>query len=155
MKVLYELMTPDGPHAVVVFGIPGIGKTTLLAKFAQDVRDRNNVFWLKIHEWLDVRGLLRPLAEFLSQEGRKGLEWLFSQSEQPRIGEILQILVNDLQGMPVLIIFDDVQKSEPGVREIISALINVLDELPQARLICATRDMPSFYSRGLVVKNIV
>ncbi|OPY31757.1 MAG: transcriptional regulator MalT [Methanomassiliicoccales archaeon PtaU1.Bin124] len=155
MRVLQELVSEDGPKAVVVYGIPGIGKTTLLAKFAQDVREQSNVFWLKIHEWVDVRGLLRPLAEFLSQDGKKGLEWLLSQAETPKIGEILQLLVNDLQGTPVLIIFDDVQKAEAGVRDIISALINIVDELPDVRLIFATRDMPSFYSRGLVVKNVV
>jgi tetratricopeptide (TPR) repeat protein len=155
MRALHDLVTLDAPRAVVIFGIPGIGKTTLIAKFAQEVRDRTNVFWLKVHEWVNVRGLLRPLAEFLSQLGKKNLEWYLGQNEMPHTGEVLQILITDLQDISALLILDDVQKCERSVQELLSAMIGVLDEMPQVRIICATRDLPAFYSRSLVLKNIV
>lgn len=155
MRTLHDLVTLEVPRAVVIFGIPGIGKTTLIAKFAQEVRDRTNVFWLKVHEWVNLRGLLRPLAEFLSQLGKKNLEWYLGQDEMPRTGEVLQILITDLQDISALLILDDVQKCERSVQELLSALMGVLDEMPQVRIICATRDLPAFYSRSLVIKNIV
>ncbi|HSV41815.1 MAG TPA: tetratricopeptide repeat protein [Methanomassiliicoccales archaeon] len=154
-RQLIELLTSDVTRAVVVYGIPGIGKTTLLAKFAQDVRERTNVFWLKVHEWVSVKGLLRPLAEFLSQMGKKNLEWYLNQNEVPVTGEVLQILITDLEDVPALLIFDDVQKCEKTVQELLRALLGVVEEMPRVRLICATRDLPAFYSRSLVVKNVV
>ncbi|MCE5296278.1 MAG: AAA family ATPase [Euryarchaeota archaeon] len=155
LRELNELIENETTRAVVIFGIPGMGKTTLIAKFAQDVRDRTNVFWLKIHEWLNVKGLLKPVAEFLSQSGKKNLEWYLGQTETPSIGEVLQILITDMDGMPALIILDDVQKGEPSVKELISALMGVLDEIPSLRIVCAMRDLPQFYSRSLVVNNTV
>ncbi|MFA5312675.1 MAG: tetratricopeptide repeat protein, partial [Methanomassiliicoccales archaeon] len=155
LRALNDLIANDAPRAVVIFGIPGMGKTTLIAKFAQDVRERTNVFWLKIHEWLNVKGLLKPVAEYLSQTGKKNLEWYLGQTETPNIGEVLQILITDLDGMPALIILDDVQKGEPAVKGLISALMGVLDEIPSLRVVCAMRDLPQFYSRSLVVNNVV
>jgi len=73
--MLSDLLTSETKRMVVINGIPGIGKTTLLAKFAQNVRDRTSVFWYKVHEWANLKALLRPLAEFLSQMGRRNLEW--------------------------------------------------------------------------------
>lgn len=155
MKVLMDLITSDSPKAAVIFGIPGIGKTTLIAKFAQEVRDRTNVFWLKVHEWVNVKGLLRPLAEFLSQSGKKNLEWYLGQTESPNVGEVLQILTNDLRNVPTLLIFDDVQKGEEAVKDLVRAIMEVLEDMQSVRLVCATRDLPLFYSRSLVVQNKV
>jgi nitrogen regulatory protein PII-like uncharacterized protein len=53
MEKLHALLTSQTLKAVMIYGIPGIGKTTLLAKFTQDIRDRINVFWFKVHEWVD------------------------------------------------------------------------------------------------------
>jgi len=155
MKELNDLVAYDTSRAAVIFGIPGIGKTTLIAKFAQDVRDRTNVFWLKIHEWLNVKGMLKPVAEFLSLSGKKNLEWCLGRTESPNTGEVLQILIADLNDVNTLIILDDVQKGDASIKDLVSALMEVLDEIPTLRIVCATRDLPQFYSRSLVVKNVV
>ncbi len=154
-RQLMDLINGESTRAIIIYGIPGIGKTTLLAKFAQDVREQTNVFWLKIHEWVNVRGLLRPLAEFLSQLGKKNLEWYLNQNETPHTGEVLQILITDMGDIPVLLIFDDVHKGERLVLDFLNALINMIEELPKVRVVCATREVPAFYSRSLVIRNLI
>jgi tetratricopeptide (TPR) repeat protein len=154
-RQLLDLITIENTRAIIIYGIPGIGKTTLLAKFAQDVRGQTNVFWLKIHEWVNVRGLLRPLAEFLSQLGKKNLEWYLNQNETPHTGEVLQILITDMGDIPILLIFDDVHKGERLVLEFLSALMSIMEELPRIRVVCATREVPAFYSRSLVIRNMI
>ncbi len=154
-RQLMDLINGESTRAIIIYGIPGIGKTTLLAKFAQDVREQTNVFWLKIHEWVNVRGLLRPLAEFLSQLGKKNLEWYLNQNETPHTGEVLQILITDMGDLPVLLIFDDVHKGERLVLDFLNALINMIEELPKVRVVCATREVPAFYSRSLVIRNLI
>jgi len=155
LKRLYAFLERNGSGLLSVIGIAGIGKTTLLAKFAQEVRERTHIFWYKIHEWVSPKILLAPLAEFLSQIGHKGLERYLGQTEAPKPGEVLAILELDLKEVSALIIIDDVQKALPPVQELLQALVNILDQLPEIRVICASREVPTFYSRSQVVSGLV
>ncbi|HNU35931.1 MAG TPA: AAA family ATPase, partial [Methanomassiliicoccales archaeon] len=153
--MLSDLLTSETKRMVVINGIPGIGKTTLLAKFAQNVRDRTSVFWYKVHEWANLKALLRPLAEFLSQMGRRNLEWYLNQTEAPLVGEATHILETDLKDVTVLLIFDDVHKAEPSVLEFLGALLTVMEGFDHVRAICTARELPTFYSRSAVFRGLV
>jgi tetratricopeptide (TPR) repeat protein len=155
LALLNELVASDATRLIVVQGIPGIGKTTLLAKFAQDNRDRINIFWFKVHEWVNVKSVLRPIAEFLSQIGKKGLEWYLNQTEVPNIGEVCHILEGELKEVSAVLILDDVQKAEKGILDLLAALMAVLENAPQMRLICTSRETLTFYNRALVPKGAV
>jgi len=155
MGVLSGLLTSESKRMVVINGIPGIGKTTLLAKFAQMVRESTNVFWYKVHEWANLKALLRPLAEFLSQMGRRNLEWYLNQTEAPLVGEATHILETDLGDVSVLLIFDDVHKAEPSVLEFLGALLTIMEGMEHVRAVCTARELPSFYSRSAVFRGLV
>jgi len=152
---LNDLLTSETKRIVVINGIPGIGKTTLLAKFAQTVKENTNVFWYKVHEWANLKALLRPLAEFLSQMGRKNLEWYLNQTEKPSVGEVTHILEADLKDVSTLLIFDDVHKADPTVLEFLGALLSVMEVLEHTRAVCTARELPSFYSRGMIFRGLV
>jgi len=155
MEVLSGLLTSDTKRMVVINGIPGIGKTTLLAKFAQLVRESTNVFWYKVHEWANLKALLRPLAEFLSQMGRRNLEWYLNQTEAPLVGEATHILETDLKDVSVLLIFDDVHKAEPSVLEFLGALLTIMEGMENVRAVCTARALPTFYSRSAIFRGSV
>lgn len=155
MEVLSGLLTSGTKRMVVINGIPGIGKTTLLAKFAQMVRESTSVFWYKVHEWANLKALLRPLAEFLSQMGRRNLEWYLNQTEAPLVGEATHILETDLRDVSVLLIFDDVHKAEPSVLEFLGALLTIMEGMDKVRAVCTARELPSFYSRSVVFQGLV
>jgi len=152
---LSEFLTSDNARIMVVHGIPGIGKTTLLAKFAQDIRDRTNIFWYRVHEWMTLKVLLSPLAEFFSQLGRRGLERFLAQNENPGIGDITNVISTDLRDLSALILLDDIQKSDRTVTDLLSALVGTLEGLPGIRVICASREVPSFYTRSSVFGGVV
>ena len=153
--LLSGLLSSEVKRMVVINGIPGIGKTTLLAKFAQNVRESTNVFWYKVHEWANLKALLRPLAEFLSQMGRRNLEWYLNQTEAPLVGEATHILETDLKDVSVLLIFDDVHKAEPSVLEFLGALLTVMEGMEKVRAVCTARELPTFYSRSAVFRGTV
>lgn len=155
LERLREFLNSEGTRLLVVHGIAGIGKTTLLAKFAQEVRDSTNLFWYKIHEWVTLKILLGPLAEFLSHLGRKGLERYLAQTENPGVGEVCAILESDLAEIEALIIVDDIQKSESKVIEFLSALISILSPHPRVKLIVASREIPSFYNRTDLIHGLI
>ncbi|MDD1772085.1 MAG: tetratricopeptide repeat protein [Methanomassiliicoccales archaeon] len=152
---LVGLLDSPSKRMIIINGIPGIGKTTLLAKYAQQVRDRTNVFWYKVHEWANLKALLRPMAEFLSQTGRKNLEWYLNQTEAPLVSEVAHILEADLREVSALLIFDDVHKADPTVLEFLGALLSTLEGLESVRAVCTARELPSFYSRSVVFNGLV
>lgn len=155
MDQLSRFLDSDTTRIMAVCGMAGIGKTTLIAKFVQDLKDRNNVFWYHIHEWDSLKILLTPLAEFLSRLGRRGLESYLSRTEVLPIGELSVLLESDLKDLSAVIIMDDVQKADPSVQAFLSAMVSVLERLPQMRLICTSREIPSFYTRSAVFKGAV
>lgn len=155
MRKLSEFLASETSRVMVVCGIPGIGKTTLLAKFVQDVREHRNVFWYRIHEWVNLKILLTPIAEFLSQLGKKGLERYLSRTELPNVGEVSALLEAELKDVPAVFILDDVQKADPAVQDFLGAMVTVLEGLPRVSLICTSREIPSFYTRSMVFKGAV
>lgn len=152
---LSDFLASDTARIMVVHGIPGIGKSTLLAKFSQEIRERTNIFWYRVHEWMTLRLLLAPLSEFFSQLGRKGLERYLAQTSNPEIGEVCNVVSEDLKDLAALIILDDVQRAEKGIVDLLAALVSVLETLPGVRMICASRELPSFYSRSAVFSGTV
>jgi tetratricopeptide (TPR) repeat protein len=155
MRILNDFVGEGSTRLLVIQGIPGIGKTTLVAKFAQDVRERVHVFWFKLHEWVNCKGLLRPLAEFLSQLGKKNLEWYLAQTEMPAVGEVCQIIETDMKDLSAVLIIDDLQKAAPDVSKMLEGMAAVLDLLPDIRMIWMCREMPTCYPRGHVVSGLI
>ncbi len=155
LQSLSEFLDSPNARLMAVCGIPGIGKTTLLAKFVQDIRDQRNVFWYRVHEWVNLRILLTPIAEFLSQLGKKGLERYLSRTENPSIGEVSTILDMELRDIPTVFIIDDVHKADRSVQDFLTAMVGVLEGLEHVSLICTSREIPSFYSRSQVFKGLV
>jgi hypothetical protein len=152
---LASFLDTDYAKVMVVHGIPGIGKTTLIAKFVQDIREHRNVYWYRVHEWVTLKILLTPIAEFLSQLGRKGLERYVSRTESPSVGEVCSLLEIDLKDLPTVFIIDDVQKADPSIQEFLTALMGVLETLNLVSIICTSREIPSFYTRSAVFKGQV
>ncbi len=155
MEKLQGLLTSQTLKAVMIYGIPGIGKTTLLAKFTQDIRDKINVFWFKVHEWVDYKGVLKPLSEFLSQIGKKNLEYYLTQTDNPVLGEVCHIIEMDMRGSNSLMIFDDIHKADKGVKELLGAMLTTIEGIPGTWMIGSAREMQSFYDRGAVHRGFV
>ncbi len=155
LRRLNDLTDSPTCRLIVVRGIAGIGKTTLLAKFAQDRREKSNIFWFRIHEWVNLKGLLRPVAEFLSEMRRKGLEGYLATTETPSIGEVTHLLESELKDTSAVLILDDLQKAEQPLVDFIAALVATFENNPSLKIICTTRETLSFYKRSSVSSGVV
>lgn len=155
MGQLTRFLESDDARIMSVVGIAGIGKTTLIAKFVQELKSTNNIFWYHIHEWDSLKIVLTPLAEFLSRLGRKGLESYLSRNEVLPIGELSVLMEAELKDLSAVLILDDVHKADPAVQEFLRAMVSVLERHPPMRMICTSREIPSFYTRSAAFKGTV
>ena len=147
LKNLDEWLKSRGSRFLVVVGIPGIGKTTLLVKRLEDWRQRTNLFWYRMLEWSSRRNLLRRLSLFLDQLGRRELSNYLSVGDGVDLEEVSRLLEKDLDGLDALFIFDDCHKASAEVKEFLYSLKLILDGLAGPKVIVAGRSVPGFYDR--------
>ena len=132
--------------AVVVSGIPGIGKTSLVAEFLKDWKREHNVFWLKMHEWTGLRGLLIALGEFLSAQGKPALLSSITQAESLDLERIGITLRSEVSGSKGIAVIDDFHKGDERVREAVKIAFEILmEEDSDLKLILVGRSISAFF----------
>ncbi|UCC93475.1 MAG: ATP-binding protein, partial [Thermoplasmata archaeon] len=95
LATLMEMV--PGHRFVVLHGIAGIGKTTLAVRLLEDLRKETNVLWVTLHHWDTLAGVLRQLADFLAEAGRRHLKTLLDDRSEPDLEEAYYSLEEDLR----------------------------------------------------------
>lgn len=133
----------DSAGLVVVTGMAGIGKTTLLSKYAEAMegarRGSGGVFWHDLRESDSLRYVLTKLGLFLEGRGKGGLSRLLRSGTY---GEdiLIDTATDQLRGGRALLVFDDFHFSrDSGV----ARLIRRLAEQKVARVVVASRTRPT------------
>jgi tetratricopeptide (TPR) repeat protein/DNA-binding MarR family transcriptional regulator len=150
----------DQTQIIVLKGIPGIGKTTLAGKIANEyiIKNKISLFWYKFHTWDTIRSSLSHLADFLFETYKKDLKAYLDNNLELELYEIKKIIYEELKEQKMILIFDDFQNAKDKVLEIFSILIELLEsgQLPGIKLIILSRKAPSIYDRRKVaLKKIV
>lgn len=136
---------------VVVHGIAGIGKTTLVARSIDDLRKGTNALWIPLHHWDTLSGVLGQMADFLAEAGRRQLRSLLDDSPSPDLGDAYYSLEEDLQDLKGVIVLDDFHKACEPVMDLMSMLLEILKGRPSPTFVLVSRHQPSFYDRRYVV----
>src|SRR3990170_1450746 len=149
------LEDPDG-RVLVITGLAGIGKTTLLSRKLDDWRDRRHLFFQRIQPWTTLRHVTLPLSEFLTRLSRKALAQYVEATQTTDIEQVVEILRADLDGVPAVLVYDDYQNAEPAVRDLFLALRATLETMSGPKVVVAGRHVAGFYDRrDLRVKRLV
>jgi ATP/maltotriose-dependent transcriptional regulator MalT len=141
-------------HQVVITGIPGVGKTTLLAMLANRFGQPENVFWHAFRSDDNFNGFLGELAAFLTWHGNDDLRKLMYNplqggSTAPIPEDIGVYLIQMLRGHGYLICLDDYQLVNKDSR--LNTFIYNLMGLASAgeiSVIIASRELPGFVKTG-------
>jgi tetratricopeptide (TPR) repeat protein len=134
------------PNVIYIYGMAGIGKTTLAAKFIGSYRQEKHLFWHKIHELDTLRNILFKLAKFLSELGYNDLEMNLRTHKTIDILGIIEILKEDLENIPAILIFDDFQKSPEIIKDFFWDFVEIYKNSPETKMIILSRAM-QFYSK--------
>lgn len=148
-----ELAAMDGwlaspeERVLVVTGITGIGKTTLLSRKIEDWRGQRHVLFYRIMDWSALHNVVSQLAEFLTRLSKKQLAQYLESEKGLDIEQIVAILRTDLDGVPAVLVYDDYHTAEPSIRNFFYAFRAALEAMQGVRLVVAGRSVPPFYDR--------
>jgi tetratricopeptide (TPR) repeat protein/DNA-binding PadR family transcriptional regulator len=141
---------------VVIYGIPGIGKTTLANKILNEFRGNRHLFWYRFHRWDTMRSILLVFSEFLAKTHRRRLKLYLSGKHSLDFNDISQILEDELNNSQILLVFDDFQRIKEDIAEFFSLLIEILTRIKGVEVLIVGRRILPFYDRAdVVVKKLV
>ena len=108
------------PGIKVVWGIPGIGKTSLVSKYASQLDIP--VFWHDVKQVDSLTYVLTKLAIFLNMQERNGLFELIKRGLKDR-RVLLDTAVSEMSESGAFFVFDDFQRCmDRGIDELIRSM---------------------------------
>lgn len=127
-------------RVVVVEGMPGVGKTALIAHYCVTRGMQQALFWHSFRGLESLSWVANRFAVFLAQHGDRNL--LHALEQRTDISDAREILLRGMDDARFLIVFDDVHRIEdPKVREFVTDAIN---RIQKAKLLITSRETPRF-----------
>lgn len=144
-KEISEGLARSDISAVLIWGMSGIGKSTLGSKLFDEYSGKRSLFWYGVREWDTEKSVLTSLSEFLRTLGKRKTAEAVSGSLQ--VADIYVPLSSDLAGSSLLMFIDDVQKASPSVSLLISMLSDASRYSESSKLVMMSRSVPAFFSK--------
>ncbi len=156
LERLNAFLSGDSARVMVIYGIAGIGKTTLASKMMYSLEGKKDILWYRFHRWDTLRNILNTLADFLSRLNRKRLKGSLSSNPNLGLHEIARILEDDLADLDGALFFDDYQRAKGPINDFFSLLLEMSEKVDGPKLVVVGRRILPFYDRGavLVRKNV-
>ncbi len=143
---------------IIIYGIAGIGKTTLAAKLLEILENKYNLFWYRFHEWDTIRNLLNSISKFLMLFDRKSLKLYLDSNQNIDINDVGEILEMDIKGLNAVLFLDDLHKVDEQLMSFFTLFREILERADDNAVKCIllSRSFVPFYDRRdvLVKKNI-
>ncbi len=116
---------------LVIGGLSGIGKTTLVLKFVKDHLKDRDVFFIRLDKYKDVIDVLHQFAEFFSKMGYPKLEKYMRTH-----GRFLDFEMNISNALLIIketcsdeiLIFDNVEDAQPKVKAFIQKFLDSMEK---------------------------
>ncbi|UCE36921.1 MAG: tetratricopeptide repeat protein [Thermoplasmata archaeon] len=156
LEILRNWIKSKNKPIIVIQGIAGIGKTALAARFADECKDKKNLFWFRFHEWDSLRSLADELGQFLSESGRKQMTAKLRGKKSLEITEFGNLLMDEIQGLPALLFFDDTQKAASQMISFLGFIVERWNNPHDVGIIILSRELGKFYdSRDAHVRKVI
>lgn len=132
-----ELAALEGEDRVVVVeGMPGIGKTTLVAHFAQRAAREHAVFWHSFRGVESLNWLANRLAVFLAHHGDRGLLEAIERHAEP--ADKRELMLRAFDDPRLVFVLDDVHRVED--EDVRSFLTDAVRSVGRSKLVLASRE---------------
>lgn len=138
-KRIEDIIDNGGRRAVIIHGMRGIGKSSLVSKVLFGYKGKKNIFWYRFKEWDSLKGVLLSLSEFFDASGNKKLSKYLNKKEDVALNEMADMLGESLVDNTVLI-FDNFYNIGPELEGLFSIMLDALRNRKESVLLVTTRD---------------
>jgi len=139
-----EGLAKDDTVAVFIWGIPGIGKSTLGSKLFDERIGKAHLLWYTVREWDTFGSFYGALTDFLNAAGARAAGSVADAGKAP--AELFLPLVRDLAATDAVLFIDDTHKASDSLGVLISMIIEAARASRTARIVLMSRSMPPFIS---------
>jgi tetratricopeptide (TPR) repeat protein len=145
-----------GPNVISIHGMAGIGKTTLVTKLIEEYKGSRNIFWHNFHQMETPRGILSKLADFLDRLGYNHLDMYLKMNSSLDLTKVSSIIRKNVELIDSVLVFDDFQKSNDEIRDLIDYIEGILNSSSKTKLLIVSRELIPFYGRkDVLLRNNV
>ncbi len=139
-----ETWAGSSSKVLVLLGLPGIGKSTLLSTWLLRYKRHAHAFWTDVSAKTTRNGFLADLAAFMTRLGWRGLAATLSESGHPDFGLLVRVLADELHDHPSILVIDNVHQASPEVARLLAEAILPLVRTTRTRVVLISRSLPSF-----------
>ncbi|HKZ47999.1 MAG TPA: ATP-binding protein, partial [Thermoplasmata archaeon] len=146
LAAIASALEDRGRAAVVLWGMAGIGKSTLAARAVELRRGRAHLLWHRCTEWDTFRGLVAAVSGLLQESGRTRLAAARRQRWSGQ-SELLAPLVADFRELPLVLVFDDVHRLPADAAPFLAIALEAARN-SSTHVVLVSRTLPAVYGRG-------
>jgi len=143
LKMISEWYTDKTSDILFIYGIAGVGKTSLVMKFISSLKDVPK-FYFKLHEWDTQRGILELIANALAGWGDEKLQSYLKNTPYEDLNNISIILRITLTAGKPLLIFDDIWTVSKKIQPLITMICETVSS-SGGKMILISREFPSYF----------
>jgi tetratricopeptide (TPR) repeat protein len=144
-------------QVAVVWGVAGVGKTTLCVRSIEPLRGKRSVWYLRVRTYSNLLGILTSFSKFLGQLRRTRLLHYMGDTTQPSVGDLGALLKEDFDQIDAVLYLDDIQDAAPDVQNFLRLLVEMKPEFPNLAIVLVSRSIPHIIDRRevAVTKRVV
>ena len=129
-----------GQRIIVVSGMRGIGKSSLVRTVLTEFEGKRNILWYRAHDWDTARSVLEHLADFFVRLGRNELKKLLRKTKKLDINLATSSLMKDIMASNTLIVIDNIFDLEEEVMQLLFMICERSRSLTDSHFIYIVRD---------------
>jgi tetratricopeptide (TPR) repeat protein len=145
-----EWLNSHTKKTLVIKGMPGIGKSTLIANMMDEMALKHKICFFNINPWCPLRPLVLSLAETFEEFGRKELKAYLNEQPAIEMHDLEYILSSIFSNQKMILIFDNFQNANKELMTFFSMLMKAANQADDIKLVVLGRDVEPFYERAAV-----
>ncbi|MFO8050682.1 MAG: ATP-binding protein [Thermoplasmatota archaeon] len=140
----------------VIYGIAGVGKTTLSWRITQMFQKEMNIFYIDLKEWTSINYLFKELGRFLARSGWETLRSYLENTQDIDIEAVSDLLREAPSEVPYLLIIDDLHRGPGEIEMFLTSFKERIGNLRKFNMLVLSRKKASFYDiRDVRIKNLI
>lgn len=141
-----DAISKGATSTILLWGIPGIGKSYLASKIFDECVGRRPVFWYTLREWDTESSFLTAFGGFLSVLGRGETHDAVGRGHSA--ADLFAPFATDLSDSRIVLFIDDAHKASPQVALLLSILVDAVRASGSAKAVLVSRSVPPFFSNS-------